>query len=623
MLQSMRQSVKGTTAKVIIGLIVISFAFFGIQSILLDGGGSSIAEVNGEGVYPQELDQAVETLQRRLVAMFGNNIEPAMLDNDRLRPQALEDLINRKLMVQSAESMGLVISEPEIGAAVAGIEDFQVAGTFSPDLYKSVLSNAGYTPGAFKDLLKSDLLLNQVSGGLAASEFITPSELDLNARIIAEQRDFRYFTIPRDSFDQSLVVSDEDIESYYSTHLEKFRSLESVDLQYLDLRLDDFRQPVEEQAVLEAYELAIQNAEYQTQNRVSHILFEPDGDIDIEKRVSEAQKRLDSGEPFEKVARELSADVGSAEKGGDLGYSSGDTFPEAMEAAIAELDIDMVSGPVETPAGIHLIKVTERTRGEAASLEEMRAQLEETISAEEARVALVRAVESLKDLTFNSANLDEPAEELGLVVEGEDGVVRGEPEGIFSNPLLQEAAFSDEVLVSGNNSEVIELSGERFIVLRVKKHNPSEIMPLESVRAEIVEAVADEAVRAMVAAKATASLEKLRSGATMEQIASAQGYEVKTELGIERSNDTVPADVLRQVFELPVPADSLASFDFRAAPNGDAIVVELYRVSPGDYSSMPAAEQAELEKLLIGEKGSQVYQEYQSGLRERADIVVL
>ena len=115
MLQNIRKYTQGTTAKIVVGLIVISFAFFGIESILLNGGGNEIAEVNGDPIYPEELQQALDTQKRRLVAMMGEKIDPAMLDDDRLRPQALEALINRKLLMQSAAAMKLAISEREIG----------------------------------------------------------------------------------------------------------------------------------------------------------------------------------------------------------------------------------------------------------------------------------------------------------------------------------------------------------------------------------------------------------------------------------------------------------------------------------------------------------------------------
>ena len=140
MLQDIRQNIQGTAAKIIVGLIVISFSIFGIESILLGGGGGGVAEVNGEEISPVELQQAVNTAKRRLIGMMGDNVDPAMLDDERLTPQALEGLIARKLELQSAEELGLAVSEREVGAIIGGMEQFQIDGKFSPEMYTSVRS---------------------------------------------------------------------------------------------------------------------------------------------------------------------------------------------------------------------------------------------------------------------------------------------------------------------------------------------------------------------------------------------------------------------------------------------------------------------------------------------------
>ncbi len=623
MLQNIRKYTQGTTAKIVVGLIVISFAFFGIESILLNGGGNEIAEINGEPIYPEELQQVLDTQKRRLVAMMGEKLDPAILDDDRLRPQALEALINRKLLMQSAAAMKLAISEHEIGTVVGSMEQFQVDGVFSPELYKSVLSSAGYTPGYFKQSLRDDMLLSQLRSGLAGSEFITPWELELNTRVIWEQRDLRYFTIPIEKFTSTKPVTEAQIETYYSAHQEDYRTPESVDIDYLELTLDDFRQPVDESAIQEAYELAKQEAQFKTQNRVSHILFESGDETNVKQRIEEAQARLSAGVPFADVAKEFSQDVGSADKGGDLGYSSGDTFPEPMESAIAKLQPGVVSGPVETEAGTHLIMVTEQKNGEQPSLEDLRQQLQEKIQTDEARIVLLRTAESLKDLAFNAEDLGYPAKELNLVVKQADAVTRTQNQGLFSNPVLLEAAFSEEVKDSGNNSEVIELEGDKFVVLRVRNHNVPEVKPLLSVRDDVVAAIAGETARAAVAAESDGALKQLRSGLAIDQFASSQGYPLQVELGVDRRNIKVPPEVLQRIFELPPPEPDSTATDFIITPNGDAIILELQRVSMGEYKSLTDEKRKQLQQMLAGDSASLINNEFQRALRERAEISTL
>jgi peptidyl-prolyl cis-trans isomerase D len=624
MLQDIRKYTQGTTAKIVVGLIVISFAFFGIESILVNGGGNEIAEVNGEPIQPQELQQALDTQKRRLMAMMGENLDPAILDDDRLRPQALEALINRKLLMQSASAMKLVVSEREIGTVVGSMEQFQVDGAFSPEAYKSVLASAGYTPAYFKQSLRDDMLLSQLRSGLAGSEFVTPSELELNTRVIAEQRDLRYFTIPIEKYAPTATspVTEVQIENYYDAHQEDFRSLESVDVDYLELALDDFRQPVDESAIREAYELGKQEAQFKTQNRVSHILFESGAENNVKERIEQAQAKLTAGVAFADVAKEFSQDVGSADKGGDLGYSSGDTFPASMEVAIEKLEPGVVSSPVETEAGTHLILVTERKKGEPPTLEDMRQQLQEKIQSDEARVVLLRSVETLKDLAFNAEDLSYPAKQLNLVVKQADAVTRTQNQGLFSNPTVMEAVFSEEVMSSGNNSEVIELEGNKFVVLHVRKHNVPEVKPLLSVRDEVVRAVTAAEARAAISADADSVLAQLRAGLAMDKFASSHGYPLQVELGVDRRNTKVPPEILRRAFELSPPVAESSVADFMMAPNGDVIFVELQRVAAGEYQSLKDDERKQLQQTVGGESVSLINDEFQRALRERAKIAV-
>jgi peptidyl-prolyl cis-trans isomerase D len=626
MLQDIRQNVQGTAAKVVVGLIVISFSLFGIESILVGGGGSGVAEVNGEDISPQELQQAVNTQKRRLIGMMGENIDPAMLDDQRLSAQAMESLINRKLLAQSAADMKLAVSEREIGILIGSMEQFHVDGVFSADLYKSVLSSAGYTPAYFKQSLREDMVLNQLRSGLSGSEFSTPSELALNASVTAEQRDVRYLTIPLEKFIAGSDISQAEIDTYYADNESRFRTLESVDLDYIQLSIVDFHEPVEDSAILEAYELAQEGVEFKPENRVSHILFETgdeETDESLQQRLADAQAQIAAGADFAAVAQEFSDDIGSASNGGDLGYSSGDAFPQEMEDVIAEQALNVVSGPVETDAGTHLIMVTERTDGKIASLEEMRDQLHDSLQAEQARIGLLRTVESLKDMSFNAEDLNSPAGELELSVQQVTGISRTQREGLFANPAVLAAAFSDDVLVAGHNSEVIELGGSEFVVLRVHQHNTPEVKPLAQVQDDIVAIITDKNARAAVAAEAERALEQLRAGTGVEQFALKAGYDWQVELGADRRNIAVPRDVLQRAFELPVPAEGETPSDFVMSAAGDALVFVLARVTAGQYDQLSAPEQQVLGQQVSAEYSSLVDNEFQRGLRESADITVL
>jgi peptidyl-prolyl cis-trans isomerase D len=209
MLQSMRQGAQSTTAKIIIGLIVLSFAAFGLETLLPGGAGTSVAEVNGEEISPFALQEAVTQQKRQLVSILGDDIDPAMLDDDRLQPRALESLIQRALLLQKAAELGLVASDAQIGKSITSIEAFQLNGNFSPEAYKSVLANAGYTPERFRRLQAEDIVLTQLQTAVSESEFVTQRELSAMANLVGEERDVRYLVIPEGRLVASDALSDD------------------------------------------------------------------------------------------------------------------------------------------------------------------------------------------------------------------------------------------------------------------------------------------------------------------------------------------------------------------------------------------------------------------------------
>jgi peptidyl-prolyl cis-trans isomerase D len=255
--------------------------------------------------------------------------------------------------------------------------------------------------------------------------------------------------------------------------------------------------------------------------------------------------------------------------------------------------------------------------------EEMRAQLEDRLQLEEARVMLLRTVENLRDLSFNAENLDGPAAELDLSVERANAVTRTQSEGLFANATLVAAAFSEDVLEAGHNSEVMELGDNRFVVLRVRTHNKPQALPLAAVRDEIAATLADQAARAAVASQAQNAVAAVRSGTSIEEFATDNGFEWQAELAVDRGNTSVPREVLQRAFQLPTPASGESITDYVMTTSGDALVFELLRVSAGQLDALAEAEQAGLRQQLTGESSGLLDNEFQRGLRASADISVM
>ncbi|MEM6543564.1 MAG: SurA N-terminal domain-containing protein [Pseudomonadota bacterium] len=621
MLQDIRANSQGTIAKIIIGLIVISFSIFGIESLLFSGGSGGVAEVNGDEISAFALQQELSVTQRQLLAMLGENADPALLDQQRLSQQALETLIQRTVLRQATDELGLSASDAVLGEMIASMEQFQLDGQFSRDMYQSSLASAGFTPALFQARLAEDLQIGQLRAGLAGSDFSTNKELDLAAKIAYEGRDVRYITIPTLDFVVSAVVTEAEVADFYTANTPRFTTDEALTLEYIELKQQSYVEPIADQRLREEFELTREEFSVATESRVSHVLLE--GDLDsVAPELGEVQAALTAGRDFAEVAQEFSSDVGSAQAGGDLGYTAGDAFPEEMELAISALELGEVSAPVVTDAGVHIIKLTDRREGSEVAYEDVVGELERRLQASDAGAALLRDVEALRDLVFNAGDLAEPASELGLEVLRSEAFTRADVPVALDDPRLLDAAYSDDVLVEGHNSEVVELDPEHFVVLRVAERAPPRVLSLEEVYGEIEVELQETKASELAAAAGEEIIAALETGTSVEEAANSAGFEWQVELGARRDSARIPQPVKRSLFALPAPAAEGPRRTLVDDSSDTVYVVELDRVTSGDLASVPAQDLRQLRDRVAGEAGGVLQQQIENAFRSDADINV-
>lgn len=624
MLQNIRHNINGVAAKIIIGLIVLTFSIFGIESILVGGGGNSAAKVNGEDISAMEVQQLVQTQTQRLMQMMGDQFNPALIDEQALQSNALESLISRKLLVQDANELALTVPDVLTNNLILSMEQFKIDGQFSRELYTSTLSGVGFTPASFKKSLSEDLLVNQLRSGYMGTDFVTQAELAQAARTLRETRDIRYFTLPLDQVMSNVEVSPEDIQAYYNKNQDKYRTTESVDVDYIELLRDDFIPEISEDELLEAFELEKDARRIPAQRRVSHILFQQGEEETTEAfnaRVAAVESALAAGADFAEQAKVASDDKGSGAFGGDLGYTSGDTLPAAMESAIAELELNAVSGPVVSESGTHLIKVTDIQAERSPELADLRGEIQQRLQNSAASRELLRVVEELKDAVYNAEDLDQPASDMTLQVKQVKGVTRNQAAGLFASPALNQQLFSEEVFEQGHNSEVVELDDTHFVVARVRTVHPAEVKALNVVKGDVTAALKLERGKALVAQKARQALTAMADGETLEAVADKNGQQWQVQMGVMRNNIDVPAATLARAFTLPAPMqDDVPVSDFVVTENGDVQVLQLIKVSEGQLLQGNKAVSDQVSQAIASDRERLLNTEFQNGLRDRADI---
>ena len=622
MMQSIRAGTQNTGFKLLIFMIILSFAGFGLEQVIFGSSGTSVAEVNGTEITPQELQVAIEGQKRQLMQIFGDNIDPEMLDDDRIRPRALEEMIERTVLLQAATDNAMVASSRAIGDIVGSIEAFKVDGAFNADQYKVVLANAGYSPERFRREQAQQIILSQLQQGVLASDFVTNTELAAAAVATAEERDVRYLIVANELLRESAEVSQESVREVYDRDPSRWTSEASVVADYIVVSRDDFLAPVDSDALEEQFKSVQDEYTVAEQTLIAHILLIQGDDETVEtytQRIDDVASRVAAGENFADLAAEVSDDIGSAALGGELGFTDGTVFPEPMEEAISTLGVGDVSAGVETDAGTHFIRIQERVAGETPDYEQLKADLAKSMQEAEAEQTLLVTVDELRELSFNAADLQQPADALSLTVAQSAPVSLSIGEGVFAESAVRETLFSEEVYEAGNNSAILELSGNRFVVVRVAEKRPAEILPFSKVANSIR---GDLETNARVAAE-LALLESLRSrradGERLEEIATAEDYEWRVELGARRIGSLLPAEVVTVAFAMQEGAG--ATLESTTLVNGDLAIVELAGVEQGQLENLSSGEQTAMAEQLTQLQGQLSMLEYRTALRDNAEIV--
>ncbi len=623
MLQSMREGVKSPWVLVVIGLIVLSFVLTGAESLTFGGAQSGAAKVNDREISFNELQFAIEQQRRQLSEIYGDQLDPSMLDDDLLRPGVLNNLVDRALLEDYALSLGITASPEAVRRSITSNPTFEVDGSFSVDYYRDVLRSNGLTPDLYRAEQGSTDQLVKLESVIADADFITPVEAKAAIDVVVERRDVRFLVVPESALSSESQVTDQAVSEYYEVNAELFAQPERLSVEFIELNPSQFELPVDE-AELEA-QLADALADYETkaQSEVAHILLIQEDDETDEVyagRIKAVADRLVADEVFAAVAADASDDIGSSFVGGDLGFTDGSVFPDAMEEAIADLDVGGVSSAVTTDAGTHFILVKSRSAAEQVPDDLLRAEITESLQTAQTQRDLLIAVDQLRDLVFMTSGLASAAEQLGVSVSISQPFSRDEGLGLFNESSLRSAAFSDDVLVDGNNSDVIELSGSRFVALAVKERLPEGTRPLTEVRdgiaAQLGLEAQDRAMRTLVD-EVNASL---KNGETLESVSTAKGYEWRVELAATRQNVNLPSSVLQSAFSKR-SADTETVSAVRLDDQSYALV-QLARTQAGREDTMVGAERDALLQEVSDVSASLVRQEFMADLKRRGDVVI-
>ena len=618
MLQDIRDNSQGVISKVIIGVIIAVFALTGASYLIDRLPITAVAEVNGEEITEAQLQ--AETQQ--FLNSIGAGIDS--IDQELLEQIALNQLIEQVILRQSTEDASMAISSNEIDRQILQTEAFQIDGVFNSDLAVRTMAAQFLNVPQYRAFLRQQLLLVQMANAYSSSNFVTKAELNKVAELTGQTRDFRYISITLGARTLGTAISNNEIAAYYEANTDNFIEEESVLLDYVVLSKNQIAGEIQvDEAQLRAqYESEREAYEGSSEKRAAHILFEVGadrGEDDALALAGAARQRIVDGEDFGALALEFSSDVVSAEEGGDIGYTDGSAFPLEIEEVLESLTLNELSGPVVTEFGVHLVKLTEDSENLFQPYEEVAERIERDLKSAEVELIYGERLGNLSNLAFETGDLLTISEELNLVILQSEPIGRSGGSAIFANQALITAAFSDEVLLEGNNSDVIELDTEQAVVLRVREFTEAAVRPLQEVQPEIAVILRTEMEKDEVQELGNRLLAAAVAGEGLDELL------VENELGwivdeaVERIAFTANREIINKAFEMQRPT-SEAVLATITLDNGTFVLLELNQVRPGAIDSLEEDELITLTDTLASSLGNSDFEAFLNNLKGNADI---
>lgn len=569
MLHVIRERATGWVAYLIVFLISIPFALWGISEYLGFGGGADVAEVNGHPIPIERYNQIYQ-------ANRSEHSPPPGVDSGQwergLKTRVLDGLIDRVLLFQYLDGERLDVTDEEVAQSIQSMDLFQVDGRFDEKRYRQLLEVNRTTPPQFEADRREEMRQRIIARMLTDSALATDAEVREYRTLKDQTRDIRYFEIAGQRFFDPEAVTEEELEAAYQESLDRYVAPERVRVSYLELRLDsmDDGAPLSEEAIVAYYEAHALDFMAPELRKLRQIFLKG---AESDELAQELYRRLQEGEDFGELARAHSQDELSRDRGGEVGWVATGDLPEDLGALVFSLDPGKVSEPIKTDRGVYVLDVLELEPSRLRSLEEVRdqvvgqarrADLESRYAAEAEELGLL-AYENPESLAVAAEQLDMDVQGTGLLP------LTALPEGVLSQSAVLEALRRDEVLREGMNSDRIDLEADWSAVVRVDEYEEAQTLPLEVVADQVRIDLARQKAWTALLAHAAELTEQLQEEPDIAALAERDGAELVAHPGLARDTEEVSRQVREKAFSLPRPADS-PSFGMAVLYDGVALV---------------------------------------------------
>jgi peptidyl-prolyl cis-trans isomerase D len=550
MLELLRNFLSGKRVIVIAILLAIPFIFFGSTSFGTTF--TSFGTVNGEPVTQMDVTIATGQVSQRLQSIYGEEFSLDDLDEEVSLGLIKNEIINQKTLLSQAKNLGLMVPEKIAKQEIINLEGFQGENGFDQTLFESTIRSNGWTPEEYIALVQETLTIEKLVSAMGVTAFPLDTDLNALASMLETSRDIDFIKINKEILVGEQEAGLEEGQEFYNNNQFLFLSKEKRDFSYFVLTYDAYKKQVEvpEDFIDEAYSDYLNEAESQLQNRISHLMIEKSNyesqSLAYEK-ISSIFDRLQSKEiSFEDAVFESTDDLASKDSGGDLGLSSGDTFPEEFENAILSMQLNSISSIIELEESFHILKLTEVIQPQIKTKTEISQQLLNELIDAEALALMEDDFLNLESMVLEGIGINELANSVDISIQ---------VTGLKDIDGIEFAGFSDvpsselfDPSFLPNTIQIFEGEESYAFALMTQSIQPT-VQPFIEVADQAIEEVRLNKANMIINSFAK-DAEAVIQGEAM--LPNENGFTKESFKGVKRFSSLLPSEIINSAFESPI-----------------------------------------------------------------------
>jgi peptidyl-prolyl cis-trans isomerase D len=624
LIQTIRSNLTGTAAKVVVGIIAVTFAlFFGGNYVLFDNDANVIASVNSKKIDVFDLDLEMARVQSILSQRFDD--PDFSIEEEALRSLALNSLISDALILDFLEQNKVEVLDLSAYKLLAQNEIFQEAGKFSLGKVNTFARQNGFLPGKYIQSISEDIALNFWRVGLGASSFLTSTELNQNIELANQTRDITFTKINKRGIEENIKVTEEEILKFYTQNPSYFRSVEKAKIRFINISLEELKenQLIQEEEIKSEYQAYLDSFDLVARRSASHLMINISSERSKEEALdlaNQIKKKLDSGDDFTRLVEEYSEDEGTKNTGGSLGISDGSAFPEEFELALEQLEEGQVSNPIALEESVHLVKLTDFQAPIPDEYESRKEAIKQNLIEQAADAEYVDTLELAAELTFTNDNLDSLSQELNLEIKTKDFFSKAEAEKPFTDTELLNLIFNNLSIREGNLSELIEIDNQYGVIFELEDFQEEKTIDFETVKNQAQELLTNKLTEEKMEVLKAKLLAGLEAGSSLEALTKENQLTVDSYKSINRDSSLFTRNVLLEIFNEP-KSNIGKSYSSSSLLNGDEIIFRLDKVTQLN-TEVSDEEKNSLKSFFLEERAETELLTLQTSMQESSSVTV-